>query len=118
MDVLVIEDEALVAMLIEDMLEDMGHKAAATAGRLAEAIELAKTLPVELAIVDLNLNGERTDEVAHILSARGIPFVFATGYGAAGLGKEWATVPTVQKPFQPHQLSDAIEKTLKAKNAA
>ncbi|MET0547071.1 MAG: response regulator [Caulobacterales bacterium] len=116
MRVLVVEDEALVAMLIEDMLEDMGHETAGTASQLGDALEMAQRMVVDLAIIDLNLNGQRTDEVARILSERGVPFVFATGYGAGGLSPEWAGSPTVQKPFQPHQLEDAIKKTLDRKS--
>lgn len=108
--VLVVEDEALVAMLVEDILTDLGHEVAAVAGRLAVAEQAARDLAIDLAIIDLNLNGERTYPIAEILEQRGIPFVFATGYGAAGLEGRWAHVPALQKPFQPEDLSAAIKR--------
>lgn len=110
--VLVIEDESLVAMLIEDVLGELGHEPVAVAARLDQAIESARTLTVDLAIVDINLNGQRTDPVVAILSQRGIPFLFASGYGAAGVTAEWAHVPIVQKPFQPDELASAIRRAL------
>lgn len=108
--VLVVEDESLVAMLIEDMLSDLGYEVVAIAARLDQAVEKARGVGADLAILDLNLNGHRTDAVAEVLRARGIPFVFATGYGAAGVSGEWAHVPVVQKPFQEADLSAALAK--------
>lgn len=108
--VLVVEDESLVAMLIEDMLLDLGYEVVAVAARLEQAMESARTVAADLAILDLNLDGKRTDGVAEILRARGIPFMFATGYGAAGVSGEWANVPVVQKPFQESDLSAALAK--------
>lgn len=108
--VLVVEDESLVAMLIEDMLSDMGYEVVAVAARFDQALETARTIGADLAILDLNLAGARTDAVAEVLRARGIPFMFATGYGAAGVTAEWSHVPVVQKPFQESDLSRALAK--------
>lgn len=108
--VLVVEDESLVAMLIEDMLSDMGYEVVAVAARFDQALEAARTIGADLAILDLNLAGTRTDAVAEVLRARGIPFMFATGYGAAGVTAEWSHVPVVQKPFQESDLSRALAK--------
>jgi CheY-like chemotaxis protein len=110
--VLVIEDEALVAMLIEDVLVELGYEPVAVAARLNDAMDQARTLTVDLAIVDINLNGQRTDPVVEVLNARGIPFVFASGYGAAGVSEPWKHVPVVQKPFQPRDLASAIRRAL------
>lgn len=110
--VLVIEDESLVAMLIEDVLMDLGHEPVAVAARLDEAIDRARTLAFDLAIVDINLNGQRTDPVVEVLHARGIPFVFASGYGLAGVSEAWTSAPVLQKPFQPHELASAIRRAL------
>jgi CheY-like chemotaxis protein len=110
--VLVIEDESLVAMLIEDVLSELGHEPVAVAARLDEAMNHARALSFDLAIVDINLNGQRTDPLVEILSARGIPFLFASGYGAAGVAAEWAHIPIVQKPFQPYELASAIRRAL------
>lgn len=111
--VLLVEDEALVAMMIEDVLSELGHEVVAVVGRLTAAIEQANTLNVDIAVLDLNLNGERTDPVAAALRSRGIPFVFATGYGAAGAQEMWSGVPVVQKPFQPRELVAAINAALR-----
>ncbi len=111
--VLVVEDESLVAMLIEDMLSDMGYEVVAVAARFDQALEAARTIGADLAILDLNLAGARTDAVAEVLRARGIPFMFATGYGAAGVTAEWSHVPVVQKPFQESDLSRALAKLVR-----
>lgn len=108
--VLVVEDESLVAMLIEDMLSDMGYEVVAVAARIDQALDLARSVVADLAILDLNLAGQRTDAVAEVLRARGIPFMFATGYGAAGVAQEWSHAPVVQKPFQEAELSRALLK--------
>lgn len=108
MQVLVVEDEALVAMLLKDMLSDIGHDVVITAGRLQDALTAAAEAEIDFAVVDLNLRGESTFEVGERLKARRIPFFFATGYGAAGLPAAWTGHPTLQKPFQPSQLEEAV----------
>ncbi len=99
--VLLVEDEALVAMLVEDMLADEGCEVAATASRLGEALALAGDpgLEIDIAILDVNLAGEPVFAVAEVLAKRGVPFAFATGYGAGGLPDGWKSRPTLQKPF-------------------
>lgn len=106
--VLIVEDESLVAMLIEDVLTDLGHTIVAAVGRLDRALELAASSDIDLAVLDVNLHGQRTFPVAEVLAARGIPFVFATGYGQAGVEPAWADRPVLQKPFQPDDLERAI----------
>src|SRR5262249_28299334 len=112
--VLVVEDEALVAMLLEDMLSDLGHEVAATAGRLDHAEQLARELAIDLAVVDLNLNGQHTYPVATILAEGKVPFGFATGYGSAGLAPGWTHASALQKPFQLEELEAAIAGVLRA----
>jgi CheY-like chemotaxis protein len=111
--VLVVEDEAMVAMLLEAMLEDLGHEVAAITGKTSEAAILAREAPIDLAVLDVNLNGEFTYEIAALLRTRGIPFLFATGYGNAGLAPEWRDVPTLQKPFQLRELRERIEEVVR-----
>lgn len=108
LEVLIVEDESIVAMMIEDLIVDMGHEVVGTAGRLEQAQKLAEELPLDFAIVDVNLNGQHTYPVAEKLKARGVPFVFATGYGAQGLKDEWKHSAVLQKPFQPEELTRAI----------
>jgi CheY-like chemotaxis protein len=112
--VLIIEDESIVAMMIEDLIVDMGHEVVGIAGRLEQAQRLAEELTVDFAIVDVNLNGQHTYPVAETLKARGVPFVFATGYGAQGLKDEWKQSPVLQKPFQPDELTRAIDTLARA----
>lgn len=99
--VLIVEDEALVAMLLEDMLTEHGCQVAGTASRSAQAVEMiaASDSEVQAAILDMNLGGESSLPVAEALAAKGLPFVFATGYGAGGVPDGWRDRPTLQKPF-------------------
>jgi CheY-like chemotaxis protein len=106
--ILVVEDESMVAMMIEDMLEDLGHNVVATSGRMPDASKLVAAASADLAILDVNLNGEETYPLADSLAARAIPFIFATGYGSSGIKAEWSGVPVLQKPFQSRELAVAI----------
>ena len=108
LQILIVEDESMVAMMIEDMLEDLGHQVIATSGRMPDASKLVLNATADLAILDVNLNGEETYPLADSLSARAIPFVFATGYGSSGIKAEWSGVPVLQKPFQARELAEAI----------
>src|SRR5882762_9114716 len=83
--ILVVEDELMIRMLLEDMLGELGYTVAAEAARVEEALEAAKNADFDLAILDVNLNGQPISPVADALVARGRPFVFATGYGEQGL---------------------------------
>ena len=108
LQILVVEDESLVAMMIEDMLTDLGHEVVATSGRMPDASKLVSGASADLAILDVNLNGEETYPLADSLAARDIPFIFATGYGSSGIKAEWSGVPVLQKPFQSSELAKAI----------
>jgi len=107
--VLVVEDEMMVAMLVEDMLTDLGYVVATVASRMESAIEHAERADFDLAILDLNLNGEKSYPVAEALRARNVPFLFATGYGEAALPQAFRDVPTLQKPFVSGQLQHALD---------
>lgn len=106
--IFIVEDEAPVAMLIEDMLEDLGCHVVASAASVAEALDLADRGGFDFALLDINVNGERIDPVVLALQSRQIPFLFASGYGTAGLRDGWQTFPIVQKPFRLDALRDAI----------
>jgi CheY-like chemotaxis protein len=110
--VLVVEDEGPVALLIEDMLLDLGCKVVASAAQLSEACDLAATVEIEFALLDLNLDGESAIPVAHILRDRGITFVFSTGYGAGGVLQEFASYPILAKPFTLADLQQGILRAL------
>jgi CheY-like chemotaxis protein len=96
---LVVEDEGAVALLIEDMLLDLGCEIAASAAALGKACELARSARIDFALLDLNLNGSSALPVAEILRERGIPFVFSTGYGVWGVSPDFSCYPIVAKPF-------------------
>ncbi len=109
---LLIEDETLVAMLIEDMLTDAGSVIAGAAARLSEAIAMAgdEALDIDFAILDVNLAGEPSFAVAEILARRGLPFAFSTGYGASGLPDIWRGRPVLQKPFTASEVQVVLER--------
>jgi CheY-like chemotaxis protein len=107
--VLIVEDELMIRMLLEGMLTDLGHSVAAEAGGLDEAISLAKQAEFDLAVLDVNLNGIPVTPVVEILIARGVPFIFASGYGQRGLPEAYRTAPILQKPFQVDALEEAIQ---------
>ena len=106
--ILVVEDELMIRMLLEDMLGELGHTIAVAAARIDEALEAAKTAEFDLAILDVNLNGEPISPVADALVARGVPFVFATGYGEHGLPAPYRDRPTLKKPFQLEGLEQML----------
>jgi CheY-like chemotaxis protein len=110
--VLLVEDEGTVAMLIEEMLEELGCEVVASVPRLARAREVASTAQFDLAILDVNLAGERVFPVAEILRDRKIPFLFSTGYGASGVPGEFARYPVLHKPFSESELQLKIALTL------
>lgn len=111
--VMVVEDESMVAIMIEDMLEDLGHRVVVTSGSMSKASKIVADASADLAILDVNLNGEETYPLAACLRSREIPFIFATGYGASGIKAEWSDVPVLQKPFQARELAEAIDHAIR-----
>ena len=110
--ILLVEDEAVIAFAVEDMLTDLGFEVLGPAFRLDEAVELAASAAVDAAILDVNLNNQRSYAVADELKRRGVPFLFATGYGAAGIPEQWRRWPVIQKPFQLKTLVKALDLAL------
>ncbi|HEX2556409.1 MAG TPA: response regulator [Microvirga sp.] len=110
--VLFVEDEAMVSMLIEDMLLDLGVEVVGPAAKLDHALTLAREAEVEAAILDINIGGHLTYEVADVLRRRGIPVIFATGYGAAALPERFRGTPTLHKPFDQQSFARTIEVAL------
>lgn len=98
--ILVVEDEFLVAMLIQDILESAGCMVMGPVPRLAEALDAAGREACDAAVLDVNLAGERVYPVAEILSRRNVPFVFVTGYATSALRSEYADRPQICKPFK------------------
>jgi len=106
--VLVVEDEVIVGMLLEDMLGELDCEVAAISTHLEEALDLARTLDVDFAVLDINLDGHHSFPVADVLRERGVPFLFATGYGTKILKPPYSGTPTLQKPFQLEDLQRMI----------
>ncbi len=99
--VLLIEDEPLIATVVEDYLVDLGCVVVGVAGTLAHGLALAsdKTLTIDGGMLDINLAGEQVFPIADALRGRGVPFVFASGYGIQGLAPRYAGYPLIAKPF-------------------
>ena len=107
--VLVVEDEVIVSMLVQDMLNELGYEVAAVCGHLAQAVDVARTGDIDLAVLDLNLNGRMSYPVADELRLRRVPFLFATGYGAKILAPPYVATPTLQKPFHIDELRRTLD---------
>lgn len=106
--VLLVEDEFLIATLVEDMLAEFGHTLAATAGDLEAALELARGGSFDVALLDLTLRGVASYPVAELLRARWIPFAFMTGRDSGDIDPGYAAVPILQKPFRRDDLAATI----------
>jgi CheY-like chemotaxis protein len=111
--VLVVEDEALVAFALEEMLNDFGYEVAGLAPNVRTALKLVGAERIDAAILDVNLGGETVDPVADALAAAGVPFVFTTGYtSASALPRGFEERPALNKPYQPEALRDALARLL------
>ncbi|MCY7281389.1 MAG: response regulator [Sphingomonas bacterium] len=114
LNLLVVEDEMLVMMAIEDMLTDLGCTSIKVASSIDQALELIANNDFDLATIDLNLNGARSYPVARTLDARGVPFVFSTGYGEDGVGEGFGDRPVLTKPYGNFQLVTILTALLAA----
>jgi DNA-binding response OmpR family regulator len=97
--VMVVEDELLIAMLIEDTLLDQGCIVVGPFTSVDEATLAAQTTQVDLALLDVNLRGEKVYPVAELLAARGTPFLLLSGYGNDAVPMERPDWQAVSKPF-------------------
>ena len=109
--ILVVEDEPLVSAITEEWLVELGHVVVGPAANLASALELAAT-PIDGAIIDVSLGRQSGYPAAELLEKRGVPFVFATGYGQEGLDPAWRGRPTLMKPFEFETFRAAVERML------
>lgn len=98
----------LVSMLLEDMLTDFGCSIVGPAPSIAEAMPLATSAEIDVAVLDMNLGGAPIFPVADALKARGVPYIFASGYGAGSLGDDHRDTPMLQKPFRQADLERAL----------
>jgi DNA-binding response OmpR family regulator len=107
--VLIIEDEMLIALMLQDMVADAGFAVEGIATSLPAGIDLARSANAQLAILDINLNGEEAWPIADILRARGVRLIFSTGYGASSLKPEYEYIPKLVKPYEQANLAAAIQ---------
>src|SRR5262245_32932475 len=111
--VLVVEDESMVSMLMEDMLHELGCTVVGVVARFDEALQRATNGPTfDVALLDVNLNGKQTFPIAEVLAARGVRFIFATGYGEGILPRSLQGGPILQKPFELAALEMALRRAV------
>ena len=108
-NILVVEDEPLIAMMLEDFLESLGHSVSATCESVGAALEEADKGGFDLAILDVNLKGESVWPVAERLRDKQIPFVIATGGHVEPPPAQFANVPVIEKPYTVDRVTPALE---------
>lgn len=118
MRLLIVEDESLIAILIEETLAQLGYEFVGPAVRVAQAVEMARSAGVDGAILDINVHGEPVYPVAAILAGRGIPFVFVTGYDVREIDERFRSRPVLRKPFAAAELGKALERMTREVEAA
>lgn len=107
-----IEDEALIRMMLVDMIEELGYRVALEAGSVDEALPIARDAAFDIAILDINLGGSNSTPVAEVIAGRGIPFLYASGYVEGGMPDTFKDRVLLRKPFQMDELAKAIEVAL------
>ncbi len=105
----------LVVWLLEDMLADLGCAVVGPASSVNQALAMINAESIDAAVLDVNLNGQMSYPIADTLAARGVPFVFSTGYDKDMLLGGYRTFPVLQKPFHRSELSDTLAKLLTPK---
>jgi CheY-like chemotaxis protein len=110
--ILVLEDEFLVLMMIEGMLADSGFRHVETATTVTKALALLSAQQFDAAMIDLNLRGENSYEVADQLVAKRIPFFFCTGNSASDMSEEYRSHPALRKPFDERGLAKIFSQIL------
>ena len=109
--ILVVEDDGLLAMYISDLLDELGHYVVGPTGTVEDALAKIASEAIDLALLDVNLgNGKTSYPVAEMLTRRGVPFAFVTGYGAAGLIDNYRHRPVLSKPVDQALLSETLRK--------
>lgn len=117
--ILLVEDDHLVGLSIASTLEAFGGTVVGPAHDAAAGVALALAEPLDAALLDVNLGGQATSEaVADALRIRGVPYVFCTGYGDAGIPAAHAGSPTLQKPFGMNELLAVLAGLLAQRRSA
>jgi two-component sensor histidine kinase/DNA-binding response OmpR family regulator len=106
--VMIVEDEALVALVLADQLVSMGVSVVGPCGNVAAAKAAIAENDLDAALLDVNLGGELVYPVAELLSAKGVPFIFVTGYGQESIDKKFSYAPVLEKPVEQETLGEAL----------
>jgi DNA-binding NtrC family response regulator len=115
--VLVVEDEVLVSWALEDMLAGLGCQVVGPAVRVNQGLVLVEAGSIDAAVLDVNLNGQKSYPIADALTARGVPFAFSTGYNKDTMPEEYRSFPMLQKPYGQANLEKLLEKMLRPPEA-
>jgi CheY-like chemotaxis protein len=113
--VLVVEDEPMIALELQDQLEDLGCVVVGTAARLDRAMQLARDVAFDVALLDVSLFDASSLPVAEAVASRKLPMIFATGYGRQGVPDAF-TAPVLEKPFDELALSAALIEAVQPKS--
>jgi CheY-like chemotaxis protein len=116
--VFLVEDEALIRLMLIEMVEELGHRVVAEAGSIESALPLAETAAFDIAILDVNIGGYYIDEIARAIERRGLPFIFVTGYVKSALPLAFVDRPQLQKPCLREILGREISSALGTPEAA
>jgi CheY-like chemotaxis protein len=112
--VLVVEDESLIGMLTMDMVKELGYATLGPLTNIADAQAVIANSDIDVAVIDLNLNGQPAYPLAEALQAKGVPFVFVTGYAPDSIDGRFAHVPLIQKPIPREALASALARLVDA----
>ena len=115
--ILVVEDETIASWSLEQMLADLGYEVVGPAARVKQALAMIETEAIDAGVLDINLNGEKCYPVADVLAARGVPFVFSTGYNKESLPDGYRDFPMLQKPYDTAALAAVLSELLTSKSS-
>lgn len=111
--VLIVEDQAPIALQLEDMLVDSECEVVGPASRVDQALKLLEEQAVDTAVLDINIAGDLVYPVADAMDARGLPYIFATGYSPSDVASPYGDRRILQKPFSRRVFLDAIRETIR-----
>jgi len=106
--VLIVEDEALIAMYVEDVISNFGYSVVGVASNLEDALDFLESTAFDMAVLDINLRGQLVFPLADALMKKRIPFIFASSYGENSVPARYRSGPVVQKPFAASELRRAL----------
>ena len=116
--IMLVEDEPLIAMMLEDMISGIGHSIVGPFSRISDALASLETTKLSGAVLDLNLNGELTYPLADALRERGVPLIFISGYDSAAVDARYSSVPLLRKPFDKKSLVNTFTSVIPTKTEA